>query len=406
MRDFRDAKTMAQTLRDSLTSKAVTISHSESLELVSKMFGVADWNTLSAMLKTERPENGASQARRLEGSATYPAIPVRDVVPFPSMIFPLFIGREKTMRALDHAFARQREVVLAVQRDSAVDEPRLDDLYDVGVLARLLELERQPDGTMKVLVEVHRRVAISRFVGETGAFEADVADISEGPIPEASQLIRIAVERFKGYAAGRNIAVRQTSPPLEHMRDPGRVADVIAQHVLLPIREKQGLLATLDPVARLTAIDAMLQHTADPSSEMAATLRRAVAHAEQRRHAYATLEHLLLALAEDKDAAAVMRGCNVNLSELTENLVRYIDDELKEQVRAGATTQRSPAFYRVALRAELQARELGHPAVTGADFLAVLFGESLSPAVRLLRQQRMTQKDALNFITRGADEPR
>jgi ATP-dependent Lon protease len=406
MRDFRDAKTMAQTLRDSLTAKTVTISHSESLELVSKMFGVADWNTLSAMLKSDRPDNGVAAARRLEGSASYPAIPMRDVVPFPSMIFPLFVGREKTMRALDHAFARQRELVLAVQKDSAVDEPGLDDLYDVGVLARLLELERLPDSTMKVLVEVHRRVAISRFVGETGAFQADVADISEGPIPEAPQLIKRAVERFRSYATGRNIAVRQTWPPLESIRDPGRVADVVAQHLNLPILHKQRLLSTLDPLARLEMIDALLQNAAEPSSEMTATLRRAIGYAVQRRNPYATLEHLLLALTEDKDAAAVMRACNVDLGDLGESLGRYIDEVLKEPLIPGATTQPSPAFFRTTQKAELQARELGRSVVTGADYLVVLFTESRSPAVRLLSQQHMTRNDALDFIVRGTVKPR
>jgi ATP-dependent Lon protease len=401
MRDFRDAKTMAQTLRDNLTSKAVPISHSESLELVSKMFGVADWNTLSAMLKADQPVSGGAQARRLEGSASYPAIPIRDLVPFPTTICPLFVGREKTMRALEHAFERQREVVLAIQKDSAVDEPAFGDLYEIGVLGRLLDVERLPDRTMKVLVEIHRRVAINRFIGETGAFQADVSDISEGPIPDAPELVESAVERFKSYATARGIAVRQTFPPLAQMRDPGRVADVIAQHLALPIADKQRLLAMLDPLARLRTIDDLLQD-AGPIDEMATTLRRAMAHAEQRRYPYATLEHLLLALTQDKDAAAVMQACKVDLGKLAEDLTNYIDEVLKEPMLPGATPQRSPAFHRVTQKAELQAREFGRTAVTGADFLVVLFSESLSPAVRLLADQQMTRKDALDVVVRGS----
>jgi ATP-dependent Lon protease len=151
MRDFRDAKTMAQTLRESLTTKAVTISHSESLELVSKMLGVSDWNTLSALLQADRRETGISGAKRPSEAVSYPAMPLRDLVPFPTMSYPLFVGREKTMHALDQAFERQREVVLVVQRNSAVDEPGFDDIYEVGVLASLLELMRLGDGTLKVL---------------------------------------------------------------------------------------------------------------------------------------------------------------------------------------------------------------------------------------------------------------
>src|ERR1700676_2386753 len=239
MRDFRDAKTMAQTLREALTTKAVTISHSESLELVSRMLGVSDWNTLSALLLADKRANGIAAAKHPAAAASYPAIPLRHLGPFPAMSFPLFVGRKKTVQALDHAFERQREVVLAVQRDSGVDEPGFDDVYQVGVLARLLELERLPDGTLKILTQVHRRVLIRRFLAETGAFLAEIADISEGPIPDAPELIQKAVGRFESYTAARQIRTRQTWRPLDQNRDPGRVADVIAAYMTLPIRESR-----------------------------------------------------------------------------------------------------------------------------------------------------------------------
>jgi ATP-dependent Lon protease len=269
MRDYRDAKTMAQTLRESLTIKAVTISHSESLELVSRMLGISDWNTLSAVLQADRRETAVPAARHPGGAASYPAIPVRDFVLFPTMSVPLFVGREKTKHALDHAFQRHREVVVAVQKDEAVDEPGFDDVYHIGVLAGLLEFVRPPDGsmhknepvpegTMKVLVQAHRRVVIRRFIGEAGAFQAEIEDISEGPIPNAPELMRKAVERFEGYAAAREITVQHTWPALGQIRDPGRVADVISQHMHLPISDKHTLLATLDPVARLEKVIAFM----------------------------------------------------------------------------------------------------------------------------------------------------
>src|SRR5690242_19060649 len=101
MRDFRDAKAMAQTLRDSLNAKTVTISHSESLELVSKMLGVADWNTLSALMQPDRRPAASSAARERLSAARYPAVPMRDFVPFPGAVFPLYIGREKSKAAID-----------------------------------------------------------------------------------------------------------------------------------------------------------------------------------------------------------------------------------------------------------------------------------------------------------------
>jgi ATP-dependent Lon protease len=258
MRDFRDAKTMAQTLRESLTTKAVTISHSESLELVSRMLGVSDWNTLSALLQADRRQIAVPATTRSAAVVSYPALPLRDLVPFPTMIFPLFVGREKTRHALDQSFERQREVVLAVQRDAAVDEPGFDDVYEVGVLARLLELERLNDGTLKVLTQAYRRVMICRFIGETGAFEAEIADINEGPIPDAPELIQRAIKRFEIYTAARQIRTRQTWPPLDQIRDPGRVADILSAYIALPIGAKQSLLGTLDPVARLERVDALM----------------------------------------------------------------------------------------------------------------------------------------------------
>jgi len=101
MRDFRDAKTMAQTLRQSLTAKSVTVSHSESLELVSKMLGAADWNTLSALIRSGRSESPPAEVARPELPGRYPAIPLRDLVPFPTATYPIFVGR-----AEDRAGAR------------------------------------------------------------------------------------------------------------------------------------------------------------------------------------------------------------------------------------------------------------------------------------------------------------
>jgi ATP-dependent Lon protease len=389
MRDFRDAKSMAQTLRESLTTKAVTISHSESLELVSKMLGVADWNTLSALLQTERRGPELPVAPRKAGTSSYPVVPIRDLVPFPAAVFPLFVGRVKTMQALDQAFERECEVVLAVQRDSGTDQPGFDDVYEIGVLAQLLELERQGDGTLKVLVQARRRVAIHRFVGENGAFEAEVTDVSEGPSPDAPDLVQQAVRHFKAYTAAHEIRIPQIWPLLDQTRDPGRVADMIATRMKLPLSEKQNLLTIVDPVARLTRLDALMNLPVPlPSPALEATRRRALDYANQRRHQYATLEHLLLALIEDTDAAAVLQACKADLGALEATLLNYIDRELTRLVSEGETDAKpSAAFWRVIQRATLDAQVSGRAAVSGANMLLAIFPETRSPAVRFLGEQ-------------------
>jgi ATP-dependent Lon protease len=258
MRDFRDAKAMAQTLRQSLTQKSVNISHSESLELVSKMLGTADWNTLSALIQADRHEGAAVAAAVPSMPGRYPAIPLRDLVPFPTGIYPLFAGRKKTLRALDHAVERERDVVIVIQKDAALDEPDTGDLCEIGVMARLLQHRSQPDGTSRALVEVLRRVAVRRFLRESDAYQADIDDIGEAPVADAPELVAHAVERFKAYVEARNITSQWTWPSLQQLRDPGLLADVIGQHIAASLAERQALLATLDPVARLEKVEAMM----------------------------------------------------------------------------------------------------------------------------------------------------
>ncbi|MBR1121752.1 LON peptidase substrate-binding domain-containing protein [Bradyrhizobium lablabi] len=258
MRDFRDAKAMAQTLRHSLVQKSLTISHSESLELVSKMLGAADWNTLSALIQAGRREGAALPAAAPVVPGRYPAIPLRDFVPFPTGVYPLFAGRPRTMRALEHAFEQGREVVVAIQRDAAIDEPTTEDFYEVGVMARLLHLLPLPDGTSKVLAEAERRVTIHRFLSEGDAYQADIGDITEAQVADAPELIRRALERFKVYIEARGIKSPWTWPSLHQLRDPGLLADVIGPHIAVSLADRQMLLATLDPVARLEKVESML----------------------------------------------------------------------------------------------------------------------------------------------------
>jgi ATP-dependent Lon protease len=402
MRDFRDAKSMAQTLRESLTTKAVTISHSESLELVSKMLGVADWNTLSALLQTERREAGLTVAPRPTGKSSYPAIPIRDFVPFPTATFPLFVGRVKTMQALDQAFGGQREVVLAVQRDAGVDEPGLDDVCEIGVLAQLLELERLGGGTLKVLMQARQRVAIHRFVGESNAFEAEVTDVSEGH-PDAPDLVQQAVKRFEGYAAARDIRIPQIWPLLDQTRDPGRVADIIAARMKLSLSEKQKLLMAVDPVARLTRVDALMSHSAlPPSPTLETTRRRALDYANQRKHEFATLEHLLLALIDDPDAFAVLQSCKADLSALKASLLNYLNYGLdKLVIESGAEARPTPAFDRVTERATFDAQAWGRTAVTGANMLLAMFPETRSPAVHFLNEQGVWPGRVSDLMTKA-----
>jgi ATP-dependent Lon protease len=402
MRDFRDAKAMAQTLRETLTTKAVTISHSESLELVSRMLGVADWNTLSALLHAERRDTTAPIARLKTTTAFYPAIPLRDLVPFPNATYPLFVGRERTVQALSQAFEGGREIVVAIQREAAVDDPGFSDVYEIGVLAQLLELETLRDGTLRVLTRGLRRVALRGFAAESVAYQAEVAEISEGATRDARDLIRRIYQRFEDYTAAHGILVPDIWLFFDQTRDPGQIADTVATRMKLPIKDKYELLAMLDPMKRLERIEALLDQSQRPvSTDYAATKRRALDDADRRRHQYATLEHLLLALTEDANASAVIQACDADLGKLRQSLVQYLDNELKHTVIETGSAEPTAAFKRVDQRAAFLAQEVGYPEVTGANALVALFAETRSPAARLLTEHGVSRGRADKAIARG-----
>jgi hypothetical protein len=130
------------------------------------------------------------------------------------------------------------------------------------------------------------------------------------------------------------------------------------------------------------------------SAELDATLHRALGYANQRKHKYATLEHLLVALTDDADASAVMRGCNADLGLLRAKLISYLDNELDRLVIDNGGAVPTAAFQRVVQRADRYARELGRSVLTGANILVAIFMETQSPAARLLGEQGMSHQDA------------
>ncbi|MEC9370711.1 MAG: endopeptidase La [Pseudomonadota bacterium] len=201
----------------------------------------------------------------LEPQVRYPMLPLRDVVVFPHMVIPLFVGREKSIKALDHAMESGKQIFLAAQHDAADDDPSPEHIYEVGTVANILQLLKLPDGTVKVLVEGTARAAIVRYVQSEETFEVDAVEINDELIDEreAEVLIRTVVTEFEQY-----VKLNQKIPPevltsLSGIEEPGRLADTIAAHLTLRNEEKQKILEYASSRERLEHILGIMESEID-----------------------------------------------------------------------------------------------------------------------------------------------
>ena len=185
-----------------------------------------------------------------------PVLPLRDVVVYPHMVIPLFVGREKSIRALDVAMSGDKQIMLAAQTSAEVDEPSTDDIHKIGTLASILQLLKLPDGTIKVLVEGSRRATLEELHDEDqGAyFSADITLLDEPedlPEKEAAVLIRSVTNLFNQYVKLNKKLPSEVLTSLSGIDEPSRLADTIAAHLSLKVDEKQEILEIIDPRKRL-----------------------------------------------------------------------------------------------------------------------------------------------------------
>jgi ATP-dependent Lon protease len=192
---------------------------------------------------------------------TFPVLPLRDIVVFPHMIVPLFVGRAMSVRALEEVMKDNREILLASQKDPSADTPGTDDIYRTGVLAAVLQLLKLPDGTVKVLVEGKERVRISGFVDNPAFFEARAEKLPESLGDEAAvaALLRSVAGEFERYAKLKKNVPEEALSVVADTSEPGKLADMVAGHLSVEIARKQELLETLPVSERLEAVYALMQ---------------------------------------------------------------------------------------------------------------------------------------------------
>ena len=183
-----------------------------------------------------------------------PLLPLRDIVVFPGMVVPLFVGRDKSVIALEKAMAADKEIFLVTQLDPAEDDPDYDDLYTVGVSATVMQLLKLPDGTVRVLVEGKQRANLLRLHQRAADYvEAEVERIetkaTEGP--ETTALMRSVVEQFENYSKLNKKVPSETAVQLAEIEDAAQLADAVAANINLKVSDKQALLVEADPLKRL-----------------------------------------------------------------------------------------------------------------------------------------------------------
>jgi ATP-dependent Lon protease len=186
-------------------------------------------------------------------SALFPVLPLRDIVVFPHMIVPLFVGREKSIRALEEVMRDDKQILLVAQKNAGQDDPGTDDIYRVGTVSSVLQLLKLPDGTVKVLVEGNARAEINSFIDNPKFFQAHanlLPEVDSDP-RELEALARAVVSQFEQYVKLNKKVPPEVLVSLSQIDDPGKLADTVAAHLSLKISDKQELLETNSLVDRL-----------------------------------------------------------------------------------------------------------------------------------------------------------
>jgi ATP-dependent Lon protease len=194
-------------------------------------------------------------------SAKYAVLPLRDIVVFPTMVIPLFVGRDKSVRALEHVMEHDKKILLVAQKDASDNDPKADGIYSIGVIASVLQLLKLPDGTVKVLVEGEERAKVERFTRTDDFFEAEATTPPEveGEESELDALSRSVVSQFESYGKLNKRVPPEVLVSVNSIEDPAQLADTVASHLNIKIAEKQELLEIFDVAQRLERVYALME---------------------------------------------------------------------------------------------------------------------------------------------------
>ena len=192
---------------------------------------------------------------------TLPLLPLRDVVIFPYMVAPLFVGREKSIRALEEAMKNNKEIFLVAQKDAKTNDPKEKDIYDIGTIGTIVQMLRLPDGTVKVLVEGKNRACVRNYLPNKSYFMVEAENIPEGDKigVETEALIRTLITAFENYVKLNKKIPSEVLVTVSSIEEPGRLSDTISSHLSFKLEDKQEILETINPAERLEKLYEKLQ---------------------------------------------------------------------------------------------------------------------------------------------------
>ena len=194
-----------------------------------------------------------------------PILPLRDVVVYPHMVIPLFVGREKSIQALEAAMDKGKQILLVAQKSAAKDEPSQDDLYEIGTVSSILQLLKLPDGTVKVLVEGNKRARIVSYLGEEEYFTAQIKELDDEVVDdrESEVLVRSLTTQFDQYVKLNKKIPPEILTSLSSIEEPERMVDTIAAHMSLKLDEKQKILEVIDLRERVEHLMVLMESEID-----------------------------------------------------------------------------------------------------------------------------------------------
>ncbi|MBN3033433.1 MAG: endopeptidase La [Candidatus Saganbacteria bacterium] len=279
------------------------------------------------------------KSKKTEKSAAWkealPLIPLRNMVVFPQMIVPLFIGRSKSVKALENTLAKEKTVVFATQKSEEVEEPGPKDLCPIGTLAEIVQMLALPDDTTKVLVEGICRVRLEKFVQETPYFRAAVTRLPESEefTPEAEALVRVVVKQFEEYVKLNRRIPSETLMSIVNVDNPGRLADLISSYLTLKIEEKQAILEALAAEKRLKKLSEVLDKEIEVlkvEKKLQGKVRRQIEKVQKEYYLKEKMRAIQEELGEDEESGQ---------PELAELRKKVNDARLPPEVKAKAAKE-------------------------------------------------------------------